>query len=112
MSHALELDATRFFLSKSIAGVPVIKKNAARFADQLSSYFVLYLDQAIADVSKGKTITPEDVIKALKENGLDDYVSVFKESMKEEAKETSESDMPKKQKREKGANKEKKSKKD
>ena len=110
MSHVLEPDATKFFLAKSIAGYPTVKKNAAKFADQLSTLFITYLDQAIADVSKGKNISQEDVIKALKENGLDEYVSVFKESMKEEPKEVKEDDIPKK-KHEKGEDKEKKSKK-
>lgn len=108
MSHVLEPDATKHFLASAIAGYPAVKKNAARFTDQLSTLFIMHLDQAIAEISKGKSFTQEDVIKALKENGLEDYVSAFKEGMKEEPKEAEEA--PKK-KREKDEDKDKKSKK-
>ena len=111
MSHALEQDATKFFLAKSIDGAPKVKKHAVRFVDQLSSFFILHLDKVVADVSRGKSITPEDIIKALKENGLEEYVSAFKEAMKEEPKEATEADLPKK-KREKSQEKEKKAKKE
>lgn len=102
MSLSLEPDATRFFLSKSIVGNPNVKKAAARMADRVGAQFILYLDQLLSEVSKGKTVTPEDVVKVLQKHGFEDYVDAFKKGMEEEGDEGEEEDEePKKKEREK-----------
>ncbi len=111
MSYSLEPDATRFFLSKSVPGNPNIKKPAARMADRVTALFIRYLDLNLNEAAKGKTITPEDVVKALGKLGLDHYIDAFKKGMEGEEEEEEEEEETTKKGREKGEEKKKSKKK-
>ena len=106
---SLEPDVTRFLLSKAIVGDPTVKKAAARMVDRTAVLFLTHLDEILSEIVKGKNMTAEDVIKALKEGGYEHYVDIFKKGMEEEEEE--EEEEPKKKSHDKDEGKEKKSKK-
>ena len=53
-------------------------------ADRIGAQFALYLDKLISDSVDGDKATEDDVIKALKDNGLEDYVDAFKAGVRGE----------------------------
>lgn len=76
------METTKYLLSSSIPGNPNVKRAAAKMADRVGAQFALYLDELISDVAKGDEATVEDVVKALTDNGMEDFVSVFRKGMK------------------------------
>ena len=110
MSLALDPSASKVFVSKGLAD-PKLKKGAIKLADRVGALFLVHVATAaseIAEEKKHKNVEPEDIIKALSNNGFESYVDAFKKGMEE--KEESEEESPKK-KREKGEDKDKKGKK-
>eukprot|EP00826_Nyctotherus_ovalis_P061315 TRINITY_DN8710_c0_g1_i3.p2 TRINITY_DN8710_c0_g1~~TRINITY_DN8710_c0_g1_i3.p2 ORF type:complete len:128 (+),score=26.08 TRINITY_DN8710_c0_g1_i3:107-490(+) len=93
----IELEATKYLLSSSIPGNPNVKRAAAKMADRVGAQFALYLNELISNVAKGDEATAEDVVKTLTDNGMEDFVSVFKKGMKssDESEEESEPEQKK-----------------
>ena len=109
MSLALDPSASKVFVSKGLAD-PKLKKGAIKLADRVGALFLVHLATAaseIADEKKHKNVEPEDIIKALSNNGFEGYIDAFKKGMEEKE---DEDESPKK-KREKGDEKDKKGKK-
>ena len=84
MKLGLNIEATKFLLSSSIPGNPNVKKAAAQMADRIGAQFALYLDKLISDSVDGDKASESDVIKVLKDNGLDNYIDAFKAGVRGE----------------------------
>lgn len=94
-------------LSKAIA-FQNVKKNALRLSDRVAALFLMRIVEKASELGKGKTLEPDDIVKALKDLGYDEYVGAFKQDAEEDEGEDS---GKKKKKREKEGSERSKSKK-
>ena len=109
MTHTLDKNTTRHFLTSCIPGNPSVKRAATQLADRVAAQFILYLEKNLIEACGKKIVTDDDVIELLKNKGFDEYIDSYKKGAKEEDEDSEDEDS--KTKKKGSAKKTKKSKK-